>query len=243
MVSAWASASGISLGQYKVDQKSNEIPAIPELLDMLVLKDNIVTLDAMGCQKDIAQAIVDQQADYVFTVKGNQGKLRHHIEERFAFAEDERFRHRRHIHYAETLDHAHGRIEKRQCWVLSDDQIAQQGWTNAQTLVRITCHRTLKNKDEQKTRYFISSLPVNAALLLGCVRAHWAIENSFHWVLDVIFREDANQTQHINGAVNLAILRRIALNLIKRHPSKGSLKGKRYRAALDANFLLEVLRN
>jgi len=243
LVSAWASASGISLGQYKVDQKSNEIPAIPELLDMLVLKDNIVTLDAMGCQKDIAQAIVDQQADYVFTVKGNQGKLRHHIEERFAFAEDERFRHRRHIHYAETLDHAHGRIEKRQCWVLSDDQIAQQGWTNAQTLVRITCHRTLKNKDEQKTRYFISSLPVNAALLLGCVRAHWAIENSFHWVLDVIFREDANQTQHINGAVNLAILRRIALNLIKRHPSKGSLKGKRYRAALDANFLLEVLRN
>lgn len=243
LVSAWASASGISLGQCTVDKKSNEITAIPELLEMLILKDNIVTLDAMGCQKEIAQAIVDKKADYVLTVKGNQGKLHHHIQERFAFAEDERFRSRRQIGYAETLDDAHGRIERRQCWVLSDKQAAKEGWKNAQTLVRITCHRTLKNKDQQETRYFISSLPASASLLLGCVRAHWAIENSFHWVLDVIFREDENQTQNVKGAVNLSILRRIALNLVKRHPSKGSLKRKRYRAALDTEFLLEVLRN
>lgn len=242
LVSAWASASGISLGQCKVDQKSNEITAIPKLLELLMLKGSIVTLDAMGCQTDLAQAIAKQKADYVFTVKGNQGSLRQHIEERFAFAEDERSRQRDTLDYAETLDHAHGRIERRQCWVLPDTQAAQQGWTNAQSIVRVTCQRTLKDKVEQETRYFISSLPPNAAVLLACVRAHWSIENSFHWVLDVIFREDDNQTQAVKGAVNLSVLRRIALNLIKRHPGKGSLKGKRYRAALDADFLLQLLR-
>ena len=243
LVSAWASESGLSLGQCKVDGKSNEITAIPELLDLLMLQGSIVTIDAMGCQKAIAQKIVDGEADYILAVKGNQGTLLEYIEARFAFSDDSRFINHEQPAYTETLEQSHGRLQKRQCWVFHDPEIAKRGWTNAQTIIRVTCQRTHHDTLEQESRYFISTLPVDPELLLHCIRTHWQIENSFHWILDVVFKEDQHRTQQETAAINLAVLRRIALNLIKRHPSRGSLKGKRFRAALDEDFLLEVLRS
>lgn len=243
LVSAWASEIGLSLGQVQVDGKSNEITAIPELLDALILKGSIVTLDAMGCQKKIAQKIVDQEADYVLAVKGNQGTLLEYIESRFVFSDDSRFANHEQPIYTQTIEQTHGRQEKRECWVFEDSEIERRGWANANTIIRITCERTRHDKVEHHTRYFISTLPAEPAYLLQCIRTHWQIENSFHWVLDVVFKEDQHRTQHEQAAVNLSILRRIALNLIKRHPSKGSLKRKRYRAALNEDFLVEVLQS
>lgn len=243
LVSAWASVNGVCLGQFQVDKKTNEITVIPDLLDVLSLKGCIVTLDAMGCQKEIAKKIVKQEADYVLAVKGNQGTLYDAIKARFDFTDDPRFANRPQPQYAETVDQRRGRLETRQCWVLEDEEVAQRGWIGCQTVVRVTCQRQFKGKTEQETRYFISTLPAQPALLLGCVRAHWSIENSFHWVLDVVFKEDLARTRQDIAAENLAILRRMALNLIKQHPGKASLKGKRFQAALNEDFLLQVLRS
>lgn len=240
LVSAWASANGISLGQCKVKTKSNEITAIPDLLELLALHGCIVTIDAIGCQREIAAKIVAQQADYVLAVKHNQGQLQQHLETTFNWLEDER-NHHAHFDYSETLECGHGRRERRQCWVVADHVAQADGGVGCQTLVRLICQRELKGKVEAETRYYISSLPPRASLLLGCIRAHWSIENSFHWVLDAVFQEDRARTRHPNGAENLALLRRIALNLLKKHPAKGSLKGKRHRAAWNDDFLLQVL--
>jgi predicted transposase YbfD/YdcC len=245
LVSAWASANGITLGQLKVNAKSNEITAIPELLKLLVLKGCIVTLDAMGCQTAIAQQIVAQKADYVLAVKQNQGQLYQHLESLFALADDERFPHIQ-AQMAETVEQGHGRRELRRCQVLADTTPQQSGWVGCQTLVRVSRQRQVKAKLEQETAYFISTLPPQPDHLLGCVRAHWTVENSLHWVLDVVFAEDAHRTRTLKAAENLAVLRRIALNLLKHHTAKtglkGSLKGMRYRASLREDFLLEVLR-
>lgn len=240
LVSAWASANGISMGQRKVKAKSNEITVIPDLLELLMLKGCIVTIDAMGCQKDIAEKIVGQQADYVLAVKKNQGQLYQHLETTFDWLEDDR-NPRAKFDYAETMERGHGRMEQRQCWVVADLAAQADGWVGGQTLVRLVCQREFKGKVERETRYYISSLPPRASLLLGCIRAHWSIENSFHWVLDAVFQEDRARTRNTNGAENLALLRRIALNLVKKHPAKGSLKGKRHRAAWNEDFLLQVL--
>jgi predicted transposase YbfD/YdcC len=243
LVSAWASESGISLGHAKVDSKSNEITAIPELLKVLMLKGCIVTIDAMGCQKQIAQQIVDQEADYVLAVKGNQGTLHEYLQARFNFSDDSRFLNHEQPQYSETVERRNGQTETRRCWVFSDSEVVARGWANCQTIIRVTCERQTHGNLEHETRYFISTLSAQPATLLACVRAHWGIENSFHWVLDVVFKEDQARTQHETAALNLAVLRRIALNLIKRHPAKGSLKQKRYRAALNEDFLLEVVQS
>jgi predicted transposase YbfD/YdcC len=243
LVSAWASANGICLGQTKVDGKTNEITAIPPLLELLMLKGCIVTLDAMGCQKAIAEQIVEQQADYVLAVKANQGQLYEYVEARFALTDDPRFVNQPQPDYAETVEQGHGRRETRQCWVLRDNDVAAMGWPGCQTLVRVRCQRAYKGKQEHETRFFISTLPPQPTLLLGCVRAHWSIENSFHWVLDVVFKEDQARTHQDTAAANLALLRRMALNVIKRHPGKGSLKGKRFKAALNEDFLLDILQS
>lgn len=238
LVSAWA-----SLGHAKVDSKSNEITAIPELLKVLMLKGCIVTIDAMGCQKQIAQQIVDQEADYVLAVKGNQGTLYEYLQARFTFSDDVRFLNHEQPQYTETVERRNGQTEKRRCWVFSDSEVVARGWANCQTIIRVTCERQTHNDLEHETRYFISTLSAQPATLLACVRAHWGIENSFHWVLDVVFKEDQARTQHETAALNLTVLRRIALNLIKRHSAKGSLKQKRYRAALNEDFLLEVVQS
>lgn len=241
LVSAWATANGLTLAQVAVADKANEIVAIPSLLELLALKGCIVTLDAIGCQKTIVQAIREQAADYVITVKGNQPTLHTHLQQAFARADATRFPVDSPA-YCETIDHAHGRQEQRQCWVLADTQAAALGWRDCQTLVRIrrTCQRGSAPASVE-THYYISSLAPSASLLLGAVRAHWGIENGCHWILDVVFHEDASRTRTQNADDNLALLRKMALNLLRQHPGKGSLKGKRYRAALDEDFLFDVL--
>ena len=225
LVSAWASANGITLGQMKVNAKSNEITAIPELLKLLVLKGCVVTLDAMGCQTAIAEQIVAQKADYVLAVKQNQGQLYQHVESMFALAEDDRFPHLQ-AQTAQTVERGHGRHELRRCEVILDTTPQQSGWVGCQTLVRILRQRQIKDKMEQETAYFISTLPAKPDHLLHCVRAHWTIENSFHWVLDVVFGEDAHRTRTLKAAENLAVLRRITLNLLKHHTAKTGLKAR-----------------
>lgn len=245
MVSAWASANGITLGQRKVDEKSNEITAIPELLRLLNVSGCIVTIDAMGCQTKIAQTIRDEKADYVLRVKANQGHLHQDITEWFAYADDIQFKGMLYD-YAETTHKRHGRIEIRRCWVI-DDPVAFEhirhydGWTDLRTIVRVERERRLPDKVERETAYYISSLEPYAHQILDATRQHWGVENSLHWVLDVTFREDEARIRKENSPQNFAVLRHIALNILKQDGSKGSLKQKRYRAALDDEFLLQLL--
>jgi predicted transposase YbfD/YdcC len=245
MVSAWASTNGITLGQRKVDDKSNEITAIPELLELLNVSGCIVTIDAMGCQKKIAQKIRDEKADYVFSLKENQAKFLQDVRDWFAHADQVNFAGMKHDYY-ETVNKGHGRIEVRRCWVVSNpvafDYIRHyEGWADLQTIVRVQRERRFADKTERETSYHISSLPPKASVILNAIRSHWGIENSLHWVLDVVFREDASRIRKDNSSQNIGILRKIALNILKQDPSKGSLKSKRYSAALDDTFLLQLL--
>jgi len=247
LVSAWAHRSGIVLGQRKVDDKSNEISAIPELLNELFLAGSIVTLDAMGCQTNIAQTIIDRQADYVMALKGNHGQLHADVEDWFAWAQACDFQDMPHT-FAQTVNKNHGRIEIRQCWALADPHAFEvirhyDGWAGLQSIVMVKRER--RNLDGQpapiETAYFISSLPPDAERLMYAIRAHWSVENNFHWTLDVVFREDDARLRVLNGAENFAILRRFALNILKRHPENISLKRKRFKAALDDSFLAQLL--
>lgn len=247
LVSAWAHRSGIVLGQRKVDEKSNEISAIPQLLDDLYLAGSIVTLDAMGTQTKIAQKIIDKKADYVLALKGNQGQLHADVQDWFAWANECQFRDLPHS-FAQTVNKNHGRIEIRQCWALADPRAFEvirhhDGWAGLQSIVMVKRERrALDNIPASvETVFFISSLPPDAEVLLSAIRAHWSIENNFHWTLDVIFREDDARLRIVNGAENFAILRHFALNLLKRHPVKLSLKRKRFKAALDDTFLAQLL--
>jgi predicted transposase YbfD/YdcC len=245
MVSAWASANGITLGQRKVDAKSNEITAIPELLELLNVTGCIVTIDAMGCQKKIAQKIRDEKADYVLSLKENQGNFLQDVQDWFAHADQVHFVQMQHD-YHQTVNKGHGRVEIRRCWTVSDpvafDYIRHyEGWADLQTIVRIERERRFGDKTERETSYYISSLPPKASLILNAVRSHWRIENSLHWVLDMVFREDDSRIRKENSSQNIAVLRSIALNILKQDPSKGSLKQKRYTAALDDTFLLQLL--
>ncbi len=245
MVSAWASENGLVLGQRKVDEKTNEITAIPELLRLLNVAGCIVTVDAMGCQKKIAQAIRDERADYVLRVKGNQGHLDQDVRDWFDYADQVAFKDMP-SSYNEQVNKGHGRIEIRRCWAVSDplafDYIRHyEGWPDLQTIVRVQRERQFPDKVEIETAYYISSLPNDAKLLLHATRQHWSIENSLHWVLDVTFREDDSRIRTGNSPQNMAVLRHLALNILKQDPSKGSLRQKRYRAALDDAFLKHLL--
>lgn len=245
MVRAWASENGLTLGQRKVDDKSNEITAIPELLELLNVSGCIVTIDAMGCQKKIAQKIRDRKADYILSLKDNQGKLLMDVQDWFAYADQVGFDDRLHDYYR-TVDKGHGRIEIRECWTVSDPHAFEHirhydGWADLHSIVRVRRERHLQGKVEQETVYYISSLAPNAKQILHATRTHWAVENSLHWVLDVTFREDDSRIRMRNSPQNMAVLRDIALNILKQDGSKGSLKQKRYRAALDDDFLLQLL--
>ncbi len=245
IVSAWASANGITLGQRKVNDKSNEITAIPELLDLLNVSGCIVTIDAMGCQKKIARKIRDEKADYVLCLKENQANLLQDVQDWFAYADQVDFHGMTHD-YAETVNKGHGRIEIRRCWTVADPLAFEyirhyEGWADLQTIVRLQRERRLADKIERETSYYISSLPAKAALIMHSIRSHWRVENSLHWVLDVVFREDVSRIRKENSSQNMTVLRHIALNILKHHPAQGSLKQKRYRATLDDSFLLELL--
>lgn len=240
MVSAWSSANGVVLGQKKTTEKSNEITAIPELLSALELSGCIVTIDAMGCQKNIAKKIIDGGADYVLALKANQGNLRKDTENFFKHAEDTSFAEVENS-YHEEFDKGHGRIEKRQCWVAKvDDMNSKESskWAGLKTIAMIVSERVTKKKTTREVRFFICSLAALCAEnTLQCVRKHWGVENSLHWVLDVTFREDESRIRKDSSPENLAIVRHIALNLIKKDSSKKcSVKRKRMFAALDDNY-------
>jgi len=245
LVSAWATAEGVALGQRKVEAGENEIVAIPDLLADLYLKGSIVTLDAIGCQTEIAAHIIAQRADYVLALKTNQPKLHQDVVDWFAWAQERDFRDVEHT-YAQTVNKGHGRIEIRQCWALSDPRALEvlghhEGWRKLTSLVMVQRERRHGDRSQTETAYFISSLPPDADRLLRAVRHHWRIENTLHWVLDVIFHEDDARLRIGHGAENFAILRRMVLNLLRRHPAKLSLKRKRFKAALDTDFLFELL--
>jgi predicted transposase YbfD/YdcC len=245
LVSAWASLNGVVLGQRQVDAKSNEITAIPELLRLLDGSGCLVTIDALGCQKQIAQAIREAKADYLLRVKDNQSSLRQDLEDWFVHGDQQRFAHMN-LDYAETVDKNNGRIEIRRCWAIADplafDDIRHyEGWSDLQTILRIQRETRWNGATSQETAYYISSLPNQAARLLEATRHHWAIENSFHWVLDVTFREDDSRIRVGDSPQNMALLRHLALNILKRDTSKASLKQKRFRAGLEDAFLLHLL--
>lgn len=244
LVSAWASEERLVLGQVKVDEESNEIAAVPQLLDMLELKGAVVTADAMNCQRVIVEQAVAKGADYVLSVKENQRGLYDALRELFQYAEQTGFSDCDHAHRA---DKGHGRIEMRDCWTTSSPDyllyIPDRGkWAGLRTLawVRTECWRG-SERTEGLTCY-ISSLDASAEQVLSAVRGHWGIENDLHWSLDVAFREDDSRLRKGNGASNLALVRRLALSLLKRErTAKCGVKAKRLRAGWDQDYLLKVL--
>ena len=243
LVSAWASEHGLALGQVATEEKSNEITAIPELIDRIDVKGAIVTIDAMGCQKAIAQRIVDAKGDYVLAVKDNQPKLHQAIKELFS---DERqddllkMPHRQH----QTSEKGHGRSDER-CYVLAKiprNFPLKNQWPGIKA-VGMAVRVTEKNDGTTNgdVRYFITSRYLTGKRFAQAVRGHWGIENSLHWVLDVTFDEDQSRTRERRMADNLSWLRRFAINLLKHHPSKHSIKGKSQIAGWNNEFLMEVL--
>ncbi len=245
MVSAWATKNSLVLGQIKTAEKSNEITAIPALLRLLEIEDCIVTIDAMGCQREIVEQIVEQKADYCISLKGNQGILHEEVREYFEWARSIDFKELAYT-FAERVEKDHGRIEVRRCWSVSDvDWVSnKEAWSGLRSICAVEAERLelTTNKRFIETRYFISSLESDAKELMSVVRKHWAIENSLHWVLDVAFREDQCQIRKDHGAENFAMLRHIAVNLLKREKTaKVGVKIKRNKAGWDTNYLLKVL--
>ena len=248
LVSAWASANSLTLGQVKTDEKSNEITAIPRLLGMLELHGCIVTIDAMGCQKEIAQEIANRGADYLLAVKENQGRLYQDIHDLFEGAAEGDFDGVPHD-YATTLNKGHGRIERRECWSISDPACLEylgtgQEWPGLRTVVKVVGRRETEAGISAQPRYYVSSLDAPAQRLLTAVRSHWSIENSLHWSLDVTFREDQSRVRKDHGPQNMATLRQISHNLLKRETSlKVGIQGKRLQAGWRQDYLLKVLRS
>jgi len=239
MVSAWANENNLVLGQIKVSEKSNEITAIPKLLEVLALKDTIVTIDAMGCQTNIAKEIIKKDADYILAVKGNQEQLYQDIEDEFRFSKN--------ISFDLTEGVEHGRIETRKCSIITDFQFIAKNnkWEKLKTIIRIESTREFKNSEkptEQATRYYISSLKAEPKDFQKAIRSHWGIENKLHWTLDVAFSEDASRKRKNNASQNFSILNKIALNLLKNEKtSKIGVRGRRLKAGWDNNYLIKVL--
>jgi predicted transposase YbfD/YdcC len=240
MVSAWANDNNLVLGQVRVNDKSNEITAIPELLDKLMIKGNIITIDAMGTQTNIVEKIIKNEADYILAVKDNQKQLLEEIKDEFKFGKE--------IGLVTNIDIGHGRIETRKCSVISNFLFIENKddkWKKLNQIIRIESIREFKNSDkptEKATRYYISSLMNNATEYQKNIRSHWGIENKLHWTLDVSFSEDSSRKRNKNAAQNYSVLLKIALNLLKNEKTqKQGIAGKRLKAGWDENYLLKVL--
>jgi predicted transposase YbfD/YdcC len=244
VVSAWAGQTGLTLGQVAVDTKSNEITALPELLKLLDLQDKTVTIDAIGCQKEIAQTIVDRGGDYVLAVKANQPTVHAALQAAFAQAPAPQLRSSRRT---TTFEKGHGRYEQRTVAVLpARDYLAAAQralWTGVRSLGMVTRVVWEQASEAQSTevRYFLSSLPPVARRIGSAIRGHWSIENGLHWVLDVVFREDARRVYDRTTAENVAFMNRLALSLLRGDPSKSSLKVKRKRAGWSISYLMQLL--
>ena len=243
-VSAWSSEHGLVLAQQKVDSKSNEITAVPLLLKLLNLKGAVVTLDAMGTQTEIAIQIKQAEGDYVLALKGNQGKLSQQVADWFKQAQASGWQGIEYS-YHETVEAGHHRIETRQVWAVSVTQLPllhrQSQWMGLTTVVMVRSPRQLWNQTTTEVRFYISSLAADASRHNSVIRSHWSVENSLHWVLDVTFNEDASRIRQGYAAENLGLLRRLSVNLLKREPSRLSLKMKRYKAGMDNDFLMKIL--
>jgi predicted transposase YbfD/YdcC len=242
MVSAFAARQRLVLGQVKVAEKSNEIVAIPKLLAMMEIEGTIVTIDAMGCQRDIAGQIVDQKADYVLALKGNQGTLREDVEVFAAEQKAKGFKDTK-VSRHETVDGDHGRIETRTYTVIHDVAWLQDrhDWPGLRGVLMVESTREIGEKIEQETRFYITSLVWLADQLGPVVRSHWAVENSLHWVMDMIFRDDECRVRTDHAPANFTTLKHMALNLIRKAPGKDSLRLKRKVAAWDDDFLASLI--
>jgi len=242
MVSAFAASQRLVLGQVKVAEKSNEIVAIPKLLDMLAVEGAIITIDAMGCQRAIARKIIEKQADYVFGLKGNQGSLREDVE---AFVTEQRARNFNDttISRAETIDADNGRIETRTTTVIHDVDWLQErhDWPGMKAVVMVESTREIKGVIEHDTRFYITSLIMLAHLLGPVIRSHWAIENSLHWVMDMVFRDDECRVRTNHAPANFTTIKHMAHNLLRRPSGKDSFRLRRKVAGWDDEFLASLV--
>lgn len=243
VVSAFATANGVALGQRATDTKSNEITAIPKLLKTLELSGCIVTIDAMGCQKNIAKTILESGADYVVAVKGNQKTI--HEDLKHLFGEDNAEQYEG--DFCETIETNAARREVRRCRTITDERLLPQGnyhrydWPGLTCLAQVTSERTVRGKTTTETRYYLSSIARSAKAILSAVRSHWQIENSLHWVLDVAFREDDSRVRIGHAQENLAVVRKLALALLRQESSgQGGIKSQRLQAGWDDDYLLAV---
>jgi predicted transposase YbfD/YdcC len=242
MVSAFAARQRLVLGQVKVAEKANEIVAIPKLLDMLAIEGAIVTIDAIGCQRAIASKILDKKADYVLALKGNQGSLRDDVE---LFAAEQKAKDYKDatISRDETVDADHGRIETRATTVIHDlDWLRERhDWPGLKGVVMVESTREIGEKTERETRFYITSLALPAKQLGPIVRSHWAVENSLHWVMDMVFRDDECRLRTHHAPANFTTLKHMAHNLIQNAPGKDSLRLRRKVAAWDDHFLASII--
>lgn len=244
MVSAWSARQNLVLGQAKVADKSNEITAIPKLLDLLTIKGATVTIDAMGCQREIAAKIIEKEADYVLALKGNQGTLR---DDALLFFTEQKARGFADclVDRCESVEKSHGRIETRIVVAIGDVGWlkARHKWPGLQSLVMIESRRETGAKTERECRFYISSLPPDAGRLGEAVRRHWGVENGLHWVMDMVFRDDECRIRKANAPANFAAVKHMASNLLRRAPGKDSLRVKRKLAAWDDDFLVNLIQS
>jgi predicted transposase YbfD/YdcC len=242
VVSAFAARQRLVLGQVKVAEKSNEIIAIPKILDMLAIEGTIISIDAMGCQRGIAQKIIDKKADYVLALKGNQGSLQDDVELFVAEQKAKDFADTK-VSSSKTTDGDHGRIETRVTTVLHDVGWLQNchGWPGLKSVVVIDSSREINGRNERETRLYITSLAFPASLTGPVIRSHWAIENSLHWVLDMVFRDDECRVRTDHAPANFAAIKHMALNILRKAPGKNSLRARRKAAGWDDDFLASLV--